>query len=48
MSLLSQRERKGPIAQRWEGEGLTPLRLNPSSSHAYGAGPFFSLWEKRS
>ena len=44
---LSPRERKGPIAQQWEGEGLSPLHPNPSSSHACGAGPFFSLWEKR-
>ncbi len=36
---LSHRERKGPVAQRWEGEGLGSGRLipvvpNPSSSHA--------------
>ncbi len=47
MNLLSQRERNGPIAQGWEGEGLCPLRRSPSSPHALTrAGPFFSLWEK--
>ena len=41
-TLLSQRERKGPEAKPWEGEGLHPQparrhavsRLNPSPSHA--------------
>ena len=46
-NLLSHRERKGPAAQRWEGEGLSPRRLTPSSSHANGAGPSFSPWEKK-
>ncbi len=45
-NLLSHRERKGPVAKQWEGEGFMPLRLNPSSTHASDAGPFFSLWEK--
>ena len=44
--LLSFRERKGPAAERWEGEGLRPVRLTPSSTHACGAGPFFSPREK--
>jgi hypothetical protein len=47
-ALLSHRERKGPAAKRREGEGLRPLRNNPSSPHACGAGPFFSLREKTS
>jgi hypothetical protein len=34
------------MAQPWEGEGLKRQHGNPSSSHASGAGPFFSLWEK--
>ena len=47
-NLLSHRERKGPAPQAWEGEGVSPLRPNPSSTHAScgAAGPFFSLWEK--
>jgi hypothetical protein len=44
--VLSRRERKGPAAKRWEGEGLLPRRKNPSSPCACSAGPFFSLWEK--
>ena len=46
--LLSQREREGPAPQAWEGEGVRPLRLTPSSTHASwgGAGPLFSLREK--
>jgi hypothetical protein len=46
--LLSHGERKGPAAERWEGEGFRPIRPNPSSTHAScgGAGPFFSLREK--
>lgn len=39
---LSHRERKGPIAQQWEGEGVRcrdPLHLIPSSSHALWHGP---------
>ena len=48
---LSQGERKGPILRslgvgEWEGEGVRPIRLTPSSSHASGAGPSFSPWEK--
>jgi hypothetical protein len=35
-----------PHAGAWEGEGLGCQRGNPSSSHACGAGPSFSLWEK--
>ena len=34
------------MAKPWEGEGLGCRQGNPSSSHACGAGPFFSLWEK--
>ena len=45
-NLLSHGERKGPVAKQWEGEGFRPLRPNPSSTRACGAGPFFSLWEK--
>jgi hypothetical protein len=30
----------------WEGEGLQCQQPNPSTSHACGAGPSFSLWEK--
>ena len=49
LHFLSHRERKGPTPQAWEGEGFRPHRMIPSSSHASrgGAGPFFSLWEKR-
>ena len=39
---LSQREREGPIAKQWEGEGLRSFndsRLAPSSSHALRHGP---------
>ena len=31
---LSQGEREGPAAKRWEGEGVNPRRLSPSPSHA--------------
>jgi hypothetical protein len=34
------------MAEPWEGEGLECRQGNPSSSHAGGAGPPFSLWEK--
>jgi hypothetical protein len=34
------------MALPWEGKGLVGRHPNPSSSHACGAGPFFSLWEK--
>ena len=45
-SLLSLWERKGPAPQAWEGEGLRPHRMTPSSSHRSAMGPSFSLWEK--
>jgi hypothetical protein len=45
-SPLSHRERKGPAPKAWEGEGIRPLRRNPSSSQPCGLGPSFSLWEK--
>ena len=35
------RERKGPTAKRWGGEG-TDAGFSPSSSHCYAMGPFFS------
>jgi hypothetical protein len=31
------------MAKPWEGQGLERQQNNPSSSHAFGAGPFFSL-----
>jgi hypothetical protein len=34
------------MAQPWEGGGYNFGHHNPSSSHAFGGGPFFSLWEK--
>ena len=46
MKFLSHGERKGPAPQAWEGEGVRPRRLNPSSSHCSAMGPSFSLWEK--
>jgi hypothetical protein len=30
----------------WEGEGVGCRQGNPSPSHASGAGPFLSLWER--
>jgi hypothetical protein len=35
-----------PQAGAWEGEGLQCRQDNPSTSHASGSGPSFSLWEK--
>ena len=48
---FSQGEKEGPAAQRWEVEGVRPLRSilnrpNPSPSHAIGAGPSLSLRER--
>jgi hypothetical protein len=39
-------EGEGGTQRSWEGEGLGCQPGNPSSSHACGAGPSFSLWEK--
>ncbi len=43
--LLSHGERKGPVAKRWEGEGLRPFRLNPSSSRALRGALVFPMGE---
>jgi hypothetical protein len=34
------------MAKPWECEGLECKHGAPSSSHACGAGPFFSQWER--
>jgi hypothetical protein len=48
MVFLSQRERKGPAPQAWEGEGVRPHRLNPSPSHSLARmGPSLSLRERK-
>ena len=44
---LSHGERKGPAPQAWEGEGVSPLRSNPSPSHCSAMGPSLSLWERK-
>ena len=39
MTFPSRRERKGPAPQAWEGEGIRPLRLDPSPSRRDRDGP---------
>jgi hypothetical protein len=49
---LSRREREGPIAQQWEGEGLRRIevvlkyRTPQPPTPLRVAGPSFSPWEK--
>ncbi len=54
---FSHREKGGPAAQRWGDEGLGTVQglavlalkpRKPSPSHARGAGPSLSLWERAS
>src|SRR5690348_14129592 len=42
---LALRERKGPVAKRWEGEGIVARKIRlpaPSPSHACGVCPSLS------
>jgi len=40
LTLSRLREREGPIAQQWEGEGLHRRQVIPHPSHPFGMGPF--------